>query len=161
MNIYQFLGYIIYLASRIKIYYSILMREIQLGYRVATQAAPAPAPTLRAGAVLSEAVANVARYWKIPNERLGQILGISDSSVSRLRSGKYSLEARSKAFELGQYLVRLFRSLDAMTGADDRGSMAWLAAPHPELGGAPLELITSITGLVRVCDYVDAQRARV
>ncbi len=115
----------------------------------------------RSALVLSEAVANVARYWKIPNERLGAILGISDSSVSRLRSGAYQLDPKSKAFELGQYLVRLFRALDSMTAAQDRSSMAWLATPHPELGGIPLDMLTSITGLMRVCDYVDAQRARV
>jgi uncharacterized protein (DUF2384 family) len=134
------------------------MREMPLAYRFD----PAPlAIAPAAGRVLSEAVANVARYWKIPNERLGQILGISDSSVSRLRSGAYQLDPKSKAFEIGQYLVRLFRSLDSLTAAQDRSSVAWLTAPHPELGAAPLELISSITGLVRVCDYVDTQRARV
>jgi uncharacterized protein (DUF2384 family) len=115
----------------------------------------------RASAVLSDAVANVARFWKIPNERLGQILGVSDSSVSRLRSGGYLLDPKSKAFELGQYLVRLFRSLDALTAAQDRSSIAWLNAPHPELEGVPLDMLTSITGLMRVCDFVDNARARV
>ncbi len=141
------------------------MREIQSNYRVGTAAVPLAgwpqALPDRSAAILTEAVANVARYWKIPNERLGQILGISDSSVSRLRSGSYQLDPKSKAFELGQYLVRLFRGLDAMTGADDRSSAAWLAAKHPELEAPPLDLLTSITGLMRVCDYVDAQRARV
>jgi uncharacterized protein (DUF2384 family) len=123
---------------------------------------PAPVAAVPAAArVLSEAVANVARYWKIPNERLGLILGISDSSVSRLRSGSYLLDPKSKAFELGQYLVRLFRSLDSMTAAQDRSSMAWLAAPHPELGGVPLELMSTITGMIRVCDFIDTARARV
>jgi uncharacterized protein (DUF2384 family) len=139
------------------------MREATLGYRF--EPAPVnPAPISvapAAGRVLSEAVATVARLWKIPNERLGLILGISDSSVSRLRSGSYQLDPKSKAFELGQYLVRLFRALDSMTAAQDRSSIAWLAAPHPELEGVPLELISSITGLMRVCDYVDSQRARV
>ncbi len=132
--------------------------EASLAYRFE----PTPVAAVPAAArVLSEAVANVARYWKIPNERLGQILGISDSSVSRLRSGSYLLDPKSKAFELGQYLVRLFRSLDSLTAAQDRSSMAWLAAKHPELGGVPLELMSTITGMIRVCDFVDNARARV
>jgi hypothetical protein len=143
------------LAYGMIIEYIILMREVPLAYRVE------PAEQSRPARVLTEAVANVARYWKLPNERLGQILGISDSSVSRLRSGKYLLEPGAKAFELGQYLVRLFRGLDSLTGADDRSSAAWLAAPHPQLGGVPLELMTSIAGLIRVCDFVDDARARI
>jgi uncharacterized protein (DUF2384 family) len=135
--------------------YIILMREIPLAYRVE------PASQSRPARVLTEAVANVARYWKISNERLGLILGISDSSVSRLRSGKYQLEPGGKAFELAQYLVRLFRGLDSLTGADDRSSAAWLATPHPALGGVPLDLMTSISGLIRVCDFVDDARARI
>lgn len=132
--------------------------EASLAYRLE----PATVAALPAAArVLSEAVANVARYWKIPNERLGVILGISDSSVSRLRSGSYLLDPKSKAFELGQYLVRLFRSLDSLTAAQDRSAMAWLAAPHLELGGVPLELMSTITGMIRVCDFVDTARARV
>jgi uncharacterized protein (DUF2384 family) len=139
------------------------MREASLGYRFepAVPVAASAAAHPRAGVVLTEAIANVARFWKIPNERLGQILGISDSSVSRLRSGSYQLDPKSKAFEIGQYLVRLFRSLDAITAAQDRSSVAWLTTPHPELEGAPLDLICTIPGLIRVCDYLDDARARV
>ena len=71
------------------------------------------------------------------------------------------LETRSKAFEAGQYLLRLFRSLDALMGSDDQASRAWLRTRNLDLERAPIELLSTFTGLSRVCDYVDAFRARV
>ena len=110
---------------------------------------------------LSTAVARIAEHWKLTNEELGLILGLSHPSVSRLRAGKLQLEARSKSFEAGQYLLRLFRSLDALMGSDDQASRSWLRTPNLDLERAPVELLSTFTGLSRVCDYVDAFRARV
>lgn len=111
--------------------------------------------------VLSKAIARVADLWSLTNERLGRVLGLSPASVSRLRGGSFELEPDSKAFEAGQYLVRLFRSLDAMMGSDDEASKAWLKSPNLDLETTPIELLVTFTGLARVCDYVDAHRARI
>ena len=73
--------------------------------------------------VLTTAVSRVASCWKLTNEQLGAVLGISPATASRLKSGTFELDRSSKAFELGQYLVRLFRSLDALMGSDDDASM--------------------------------------
>lgn len=110
---------------------------------------------------LNTAVARIAEHWKLTNEELGLILGLSHPSVSRLRAGKLQLETRSKSFEAGQYLLRLFRSLDALMGSDDQASRSWLRTPNLDLERAPVELLSTFTGLSRVCDYVDAFRARV
>ncbi len=111
--------------------------------------------------VLSEAVARVATCWKLTNDQLGAVVGISAATASRLRSGIYQLQRSEKAFELGQYLVRLFRSLDALMGSDDAASMSWLKSENIDLGGRPIDLIRSIRGLSDVADYVDDYRARV
>lgn len=111
--------------------------------------------------MLSQAVAAIAEHWRLTNEQLGEALGISSASASRLRAGRYRLERGSKPFELGQYLVRLFRGLDAIVGSDDAAARSWLRTPNLDLEAAPIELIASIPGLVRTCDYVDAFRARV
>lgn len=113
------------------------------------------------GRVLSEAVARVAACWKLTNDQLGAVVGISAATASRLRSGSYRLQRTEKAFELGQYLVRLFRSLDALMGSDDAASMSWLKSENMDLGGRPIDLIRSIRGLSDVADYVDDYRARV
>lgn len=111
--------------------------------------------------VLSQAVSRVAACWKLTNEQLGAILGLSPATASRLRSGGYGLDRSAKAFELAQYLVRLFRSLDALMGSDDQASMSWLKAANLDLGGRPIDLIRTISGLTAVASYVDDYRARV
>lgn len=111
--------------------------------------------------VISEAVARVATCWRLTNEQLGAILGLSPATISRLRSGGFQLDRGSKAFELGQYLVRLFRGLDALMGSDDEASMSWLKAINLDLGGRPIDLIRTVRGLSDVADYVDDHRAQV
>lgn len=114
-----------------------------------------------ASRVLSEAVRRIAEIWQVPNVRLGAILGLSGASASRLRAGRYRLEPGSKPFELAQHLLRLFRSLDSWLGQDDESVRSWLATPNLDLGDRPIELLTTIRGLLRTSDYVDALRARV
>ena len=38
---------------------------------------------------------------------------------------------------------------------------AWLTTPNLDLEARPIDLIDSFRGLITVCDYVDAHRARV
>lgn len=111
--------------------------------------------------VLTAAVARIAACWKLTNEQLAAVLGISTASASRLRAGSFQLDRGSKAFELGQYLVRLFRGLDALMGSDDAASQSWLRTGNRDLDGRPIDLIRSVRGLGDVADYVDAYRAHV
>lgn len=109
--------------------------------------------------VLSSAVRQIAEYWQLTNEQLAAVLGLSPATVSRLRTGTYQLKAGDKAFELGQYLVRLFRSLDAIMGSDDEAAASWLRTANLDLDGRPIDRIASIRGLMDVADYVDDFRA--
>ena len=86
---------------------------------------------------------------------------MSDSTVSRLRNGSWQFRPGTKSFELAQYLLRLFRSLDAVMGSDDHAARSWLSNDNKDLGGKPVELIRTIRGLSDVSDYVDDYRARV
>ena len=113
------------------------------------------------GKVLTTAIARIAEFWGLTNAKLGAVLGLSQATVSRLRSGRSELDPASKSFEAGQFLLRLFRSLDALLGSDDMAARVWLATPNLDLEARPLDLIDSFKGLMTVCDYVDAHRARV
>jgi hypothetical protein len=120
------------------------------------------APTARSDAeILSEAMAKIAGFWQLSNAKLGTVLGLSPATVSRLRSGRTQLDPASKSFEAGQFLLRLFRGLDALMGSDDQASQRWLETRNLDLDARPLDLIDSFKGLIIVCDYVDAHRARV
>lgn len=115
----------------------------------------------RESRVLGEAVSRAAANWKLRDEVLGRILGISRTSALRLRSGQFKLRRGEKPFELGQYFVRVFRSLDAVMGSDDAASVSWLKSENLDLAGRPVDLMQSITGLLRVADYLDGYRAKV
>lgn len=71
------------------------------------------------------------------------------------------LKADAKEFELAALFVRLFRSLDAIMGSDDAASRSWLRADNRALDGKPIDLMTTIAGLVNVIAYLDANRARI
>jgi len=117
-----------------------------------------PAPG-NADAVLSKATIRAAQYLGLTNRALAQIIGLSESQVSRMKAGAVTLEPGSKPFELAQCFVRLFRSLDAMTGGDDAASRSWLQTRNLVLGAKPIELMPSIQGLLAVLSYVDSRRA--
>lgn len=121
---------------------------------------PIATPTPEAAAVLAKAVTRAAAQLGIPNVALGRILGLSQASVTRLYQGRYQLDPGSKAGELALLLVRLFRSLDSITGSRE-AARAWLDGDNAGLNGRPRDLILSPRGLVHVTDYLDAHRARV
>lgn len=118
------------------------------------------APKPARSRVLTRAVMRSADLLRLSNSQLAQILGISESSVSRLVAGERQIDPESKEGELGLLLVRLYRSLDAMVGGDSDLRMTWLASNNRALNGPPLELITSASGLVNAVAYLDSARAR-
>ena len=111
--------------------------------------------------LLTSAISKIAGFWGLSNVKLSSVLGLSEATISRLRSGKTFLDPASKSFEAGQFLLRLFRSLDALMGSDDDAAKSWLTSHNLDLEARPIDLIDSFKGLLTVCDYVDAHRARV
>lgn len=111
--------------------------------------------------VLTTAITRIAGFWDLSNAKLGAILGLSPATISRLRASKTLLDPASKSFEAAQFLLRLFRSLDALLGSDDAAVKRWLTTPNLDLGAKPIERIDTMRGLIEVCDYVDFYRARV
>ena len=120
-----------------------------------------PAARSDDGILVAEAVRRIGEYWHLSNEALGEILGLSSATISRLRNGAWHFQTGSKSFELAQYLMRLFRSLDSIMGSDDAAARSWLAADNVDLDGKPIELIRTIRGLSAVTDYVDDFRSKV
>lgn len=113
------------------------------------------------GSTLSSAISRIAEFWGLSNAKLGAILGLSAPTISRMKRGETALDPASKSFEAGQFLVRLFRSLDAMLGSDDGAAKRWLETPNLDLQAKPIDEIETMRGLITVCDYVDFYRARV
>ena len=68
------------------------------------------------------------------------------------------LERRQVAGE-ALLLVRVYRSLDALVGTDDQKRKAWMNSHNHALGGVPLQLVQTVTGLVGTLNYLDGMRA--
>ena len=111
--------------------------------------------------VLTKAVTRAAPMLGLTQRQVAETLGLSGPTASRLFAGKYCLSpTRAKEWELAILFVRMFRSLDALWGHEGT-ARAWLESYNTALGAAPLELIRSAVGLVRVVDYLDHARGRV
>ena len=111
--------------------------------------------------VLTKAALRAAERLQIPASQLAPIIGQSEATISRMKSGRLALEPGSKPFEIALLFVRLFRALDAITGGDDKVSAAWLRNLNQTLGEAPLNKMRSLSGLIDVLAYLDARRAPV
>lgn len=120
---------------------------------------PLVLPALDTGSVLTRAVLSAADRLGLRNNRLAEVIGTSEASVSRLSSGR-TIDPTSKQGELALLFVRLYRSLDALVGGNDAQARAWLHAENAHLGGVPAEQIRRVEGLVDVIQYLDAMRGR-
>ena len=109
--------------------------------------------------IMTQAVVRAAEKLALSGKDLAAILGVSELSVSRMRKDEFWLEENSKTFELGALFVRLFRSLDAVTGGDGTVARAWLRNGNRALGARPLDQIKTISGLSHALAYLDSRRA--
>ena len=110
-------------------------------------------------AVVTKATLRAASQLGLTNKTLATVIGVSEATVSRMRSEDYTLQLGQKPFELAVLFVRLYRSLDAIVGGDDRVAGAWLKNRNTLLDDEPLALIQTVPGLVNVLQYLDARRA--
>jgi Protein of unknown function (DUF2384) len=110
-------------------------------------------------AVATKAVLRAAGRLGVSNKALGRIIGVSEATVSRMGSGSYALAAGDKPFELAVLFIRLFRALDAIADGDEAVASAWLRNENVALGGTPIALIQTVSGLIHVLGYLDARRA--
>lgn len=113
------------------------------------------------GAVLTKAVLRASERMEVSAKVLSTVLGLSEASISRMRHGDYTLEPTTKPFELAVLFLRLFRSLDAIVGGDQKVARAWLRNTNTLLGASPIEKIQTIVGLLDVIAYLDTRRALV
>lgn len=111
--------------------------------------------------VVTKATVAAADRLGLSARTLAGIVGVSEASVSRMKRLDHLLEKGTKPFELALLLIRLFRSLDAITGGDDQVARAWLKNHNTALAGIPANKILTISGLTDVLAYLDARRALV
>jgi len=119
----------------------------------------AVANTSEEDAIVSRALLRAAHRLEVSAVVLATIIGTSESTISRLRTGKRGpIDLQHKTGELALLFLRVFRSLDALVGGDEAQARAWLKAENHHLGGVPLQRMKRVEGLVDVVEYLDAMR---
>jgi Protein of unknown function (DUF2384) len=110
-------------------------------------------------AVVTKATLRAASQLGLTNKALATVIGVSEATVSRMRSEDYTLQLGQKPFELAVLFVRLYRSLDAIVVGDDAVAGSWLKNHNAVLDAEPIALIQTVPGLMNVIQYLDARRA--
>jgi transcriptional regulator with XRE-family HTH domain len=113
----------------------------------------------RDSAIVSKAAIRAAERLGVSQRDLAMIIGVSESTVSRIKTGDFPLDRDPKAFELSLLFIRLYRSLDAIVGGDAKAAASWLRSYNTALETRPIDAIQSITGLMNVIEYLDSRRA--
>lgn len=106
--------------------------------------------------LVAKAVTRAGEALGLKQAEIGAIIGTSPAQVSKMKSGA---GISGKPSELALYLIRVFRSLDAIAGGDRQTITAWMRNPNRDLQGVPADLLKSAAGLVSVMNYLDAARA--
>lgn len=110
--------------------------------------------------ILTKALKNASDYWEMSSKLLGEIIGLSEATISRLKNGHYILDHHSKEWQSAVVFLRIFRGLDAYMGGNIENERRWLKANNSALGGAPFDLMRNIEGLISVVQYVDYIRGQ-
>ena len=111
------------------------------------------------GEVLAKATARASDLLGLSGAALSRVLGVSEATVSRVLKGEKPINPKAKEGELALLLVRVYRSLDALMGADEGKRMLWMTGFNEGLRGVPQQLVQRVDGLVATLAYLDAMRA--
>ncbi len=111
--------------------------------------------------IVTSALCKAVRKLGFTQAELADILGVSKSTASRIMSGTHILKENQKDYEIAVIFLRIFRSLDAITGGEDRVNLSWMRNENTALSGVPAAMVKNLTGLMNVVTYLDAQRAKI
>jgi transcriptional regulator with XRE-family HTH domain len=109
--------------------------------------------------VLTSATIRAAGLLNINNKELAAVIGVSPSTISKLRKGGALLPNDAKVLEISKFFLRLYRSLDAIVGGSQDTAASWLRSRNDALNAVPIQEMFTIRGLFRVTAYLDQRRA--
>lgn len=108
-----------------------------------------------AAATLTKALLNAGRELGLTQQEIGEVVGRNRTSLHR-----QGVEPDTKSGELALLLVRVYRGLHVLVGGARDDMRHWMRTQNRHTGGIPAEQVKSVTGLVRVVEYLDAIRAK-
>jgi hypothetical protein len=84
------------------------------------------------------------------------VVGRDRTALSRA-----AIEPATKSGELALLVIRAYRALFVLVGGEPQQMKHWMHTANAHVGGVPAQLITTVPGLVRVVEDLDAIRGRV
>lgn len=97
---------------------------------------------------------NVASRLEIKREELASILGVSESTLSRMDRKIGSLNPISKEGQCALILIDIYCSLYQLFGGNENQCRIWIRSPNIHLNGMPLVLMRTIPDLNHVAEYL-------
>ena len=109
--------------------------------------------------VLMKAFNNACDALKLDTKARSDLLGVNRTTLNRNALKGFAPE--SKTGELQLHFIRLYRSLFAIAGGDNRFMLHWFQTHNTALNGVPAKMCLTIAGLLRINQYLDAMRGKV
>lgn len=110
--------------------------------------------------VLTKAICNVSKFYSLTGKDLSKIIGISESSASRISQGTKIISPHTKEGEMALLLLRIYRSLNAMLGNNHEKAKLWLNSQNKYFRNKPIDEMKTVPGLIAVLNYLDAMRGK-
>ncbi|WP_119328836.1 antitoxin Xre/MbcA/ParS toxin-binding domain-containing protein [Cysteiniphilum halobium] len=113
--------------------------------------------------IIAKSLENVSKLYNIPQSDIARILHMSNSAFSKAKkTNSNTFSPETSTGELALYFIKIIRSLDAIYGGNEAVCKKWLTNKNNDLNGnTPMDLMTSVKGLVLVMNYLDYYRGRV
>ncbi|MFT4057912.1 MAG: DUF2384 domain-containing protein [Legionella sp.] len=110
--------------------------------------------------VLTKAILNLADFYDLSGKDLSDIIGISESTTTRLHQGKKLISPDTKEGEMALLLLRVYRGLNSLIGNNHNKAKIWLNSFNHYFHEHPLKHMKTVSGLVDVVNYLDAMRGK-
>ena len=102
---------------------------------------------------------SAAEQLGLNNADLAAVIGVSEPTISRIKNSNRTIAPDSKEGELALLLIRVFRSLDPLSGGDEGKRKSWMNSSNKALVDQPNQLLRKADGLVRTLSCLDGLRA--
>jgi putative toxin-antitoxin system antitoxin component (TIGR02293 family) len=107
---------------------------------------------------VTKAMLRAADFWRVSQAELSAIVGISASTLSRIKNADApSLEPGGKTLQLATLFVRVWHAVNTFFASNDEIARRWLREPNAALPGTaiPMQLMQTPEGLAYLCDFMD------
>ena len=111
--------------------------------------------------VLTYAVVNVADRLGLNDIQLAKILFAKEDFVTSIKNEKSVLKFGSVPYVQATLLVRIYKSLDAMTGGNQKIGQQWMKSQNSAFGDSPISHILKRQGINDVVKYLDTSTSRI